>query len=120
MKKNLFDLTGKTAIVTGGRRGLGQAMAKGLNEYGANVAVVARTDEFDETMSMLNKNSMAFTVDIKKDKQVKDMVKSLISLRSCLKNLNRSMGTSLHRKKFSITFMVCSTAISTAKHMQSF
>ncbi len=77
MLKNLFDLTGKTAIVTGGRRGLGQMMAKGLNQYGANVVIVGRTDDFDETLSMLGLNSMAFTVDITKDEQVKSMVKKV-------------------------------------------
>ncbi len=77
MNNNIFDLSGKTAIVTGGRRGLGQAMAKGLNDYGAKVAVVGRTDDFKETLSMLDSNSMAFTVDILKDNQVKKMVKKV-------------------------------------------
>jgi NAD(P)-dependent dehydrogenase (short-subunit alcohol dehydrogenase family) len=36
----LFDLSGKIAIVTGGGRGLGQAIAEGLAQYGAAVAVV--------------------------------------------------------------------------------
>jgi gluconate 5-dehydrogenase len=74
MFEKIFDLTGKTAIVTGGRRGLGQMMAKALNDFGANIAIVARTEDFDETMGMLNKNSMAFTADISKDEDVKKMV----------------------------------------------
>ncbi len=77
MEKNLFDLTGKTAIVTGGRKGLGQVIAKGLNDYGANIAVVGRTDDFEETLSMLNKSSMALKVDITKDNEVIDMVKKV-------------------------------------------
>jgi NAD(P)-dependent dehydrogenase (short-subunit alcohol dehydrogenase family) len=40
-----FALDGKTALVTGGSRGLGRAMAQALGEAGAAVAVTARTDE---------------------------------------------------------------------------
>jgi len=35
MLKNLFDLTGKIAVVTGGSRGLGLGLAEALGEYGA-------------------------------------------------------------------------------------
>ena len=38
--KNMFDLSGKTAIVTGGLGILGRRFCQGLAEFGANVAVV--------------------------------------------------------------------------------
>ena len=44
--KTLFDLTGRTAIVTGGSRGLGQEMAEGLAEAGANLMLCARREEW--------------------------------------------------------------------------
>ena len=45
MESNLFNLEGQTALVTGGGRGIGLAIAKGLAEHGADVAIVARTKE---------------------------------------------------------------------------
>jgi len=41
----LFDLSGKTAIVTGGGKGIGRQMADGLAEAGANILVCARQAE---------------------------------------------------------------------------
>jgi NAD(P)-dependent dehydrogenase (short-subunit alcohol dehydrogenase family) len=42
---NLFDLSGKVALVTGGSRGLGQAISLGLADHGADVIVVSRNLE---------------------------------------------------------------------------
>ncbi|MDA1073089.1 MAG: SDR family NAD(P)-dependent oxidoreductase, partial [Proteobacteria bacterium] len=39
----LFDLSGRTAIVTGSGRGLGKAMARGLAGAGAQVVICARS-----------------------------------------------------------------------------
>ncbi|HEX6162569.1 MAG TPA: 3-oxoacyl-ACP reductase FabG [Vicinamibacterales bacterium] len=44
--KDLFDLTGRVAIVTGGSRGLGEEMAEGLAEAGAAVMICARRQQW--------------------------------------------------------------------------
>jgi gluconate 5-dehydrogenase len=44
--KELFDLTGRVAIVTGGSRGLGREMAEGLAEAGASLMLCARREEW--------------------------------------------------------------------------
>ena len=46
--KNMFDLSGKSAVVIGGAGGLGQAIAQGLAEAGANVLISSRkTDSLE-------------------------------------------------------------------------
>jgi NAD(P)-dependent dehydrogenase (short-subunit alcohol dehydrogenase family) len=45
---NLFDLTGKTAVIIGGNSTLGGAMAVALGGHGANVAIVGRNAEKSE------------------------------------------------------------------------
>src|SRR6266545_2774315 len=42
MPANLFDLTGRVALVTGGNKGLGKAMARGFAEAGADVVIASR------------------------------------------------------------------------------
>ena len=45
MRKDLFDLTGKVCLVTGGSRGLGYEMVKGFASYGADVVITSRKAE---------------------------------------------------------------------------
>src|SRR5688572_12570320 len=44
--QQLFDLSGRVAIVTGGSRGLGQEFAEGLAEAGARLYLCARREEW--------------------------------------------------------------------------
>ena len=44
--KDLFDLSGRVAIVTGGSRGLGEEMAQGLAEAGASLMLCARREQW--------------------------------------------------------------------------
>ena len=45
---NLFKLNGRTAIITGGNRGLGFAIAKTLAEAGANISIAARDEKMNK------------------------------------------------------------------------
>jgi glucose 1-dehydrogenase len=57
--RELLELKGRTALVTGGSRGLGLQMAEALGEMGARVAITARKkDELDEAVSHLTGSSI--------------------------------------------------------------
>jgi len=57
--KDLFDLSGKTALITGGSRGLGLQIAEALGEVGAKVAITARKQgELDEAAAKLSKQGI--------------------------------------------------------------
>ena len=49
--RDLFDLSGRTAIITGGSRGLGQQMALAFADHGANVVVASRKLENCEAVA---------------------------------------------------------------------
>jgi gluconate 5-dehydrogenase len=54
--RDLFDLSGKVALITGGSRGLGLQMAEALGEMGARLAITARkTDELAEAAARLDR-----------------------------------------------------------------
>jgi gluconate 5-dehydrogenase len=58
----LFNLTGRVAIVTGGSRGIGQEMAEGLAEAGASLMLCARRDEW-LTPTVTEMRARGFTVE---------------------------------------------------------
>ncbi|HEX7044962.1 MAG TPA: SDR family oxidoreductase [Burkholderiales bacterium] len=80
--KQLFDLTGKTALITGGSRGLGLQMAEALGEMGAKVALTARkADELETAAAALARQGIeVLTIphDLSKTETIPGMVGQVI------------------------------------------
>ena len=80
--KQLFDLTGKVAIITGGSRGLGLQMAEALGEMGAKLAITARkADELAEAKTHLEQQGievLTVTNDLSKFDQIPGLVSKVL------------------------------------------
>lgn len=80
--KQLFDLTGRVAIVTGGGAGLGRQMAEGLAEMGANVVLCARKKErceqAAEELQRLGVKTLALACDVKNPATIHGVVDTTV------------------------------------------
>ena len=81
--KQLFDLTGRVAIVTGGSIGLGRQMAEGLAEMGADLVLCARKKErcqqAAEELQQLGVKAIALGCDVKNPDSIQEMVEATLS-----------------------------------------
>jgi NAD(P)-dependent dehydrogenase (short-subunit alcohol dehydrogenase family) len=76
--QNLFDLTGKAALITGGGSGLGRAIAEGLAQFGAAVSLVdvsrEAVDAAAEDIVRLGGKALALRCDVTRREQVEAAV----------------------------------------------
>jgi NAD(P)-dependent dehydrogenase (short-subunit alcohol dehydrogenase family) len=82
-EKNIFDLTGKVALITGASRGLGRAFAEAMAQFGADVACVGRDEaklaETVEIISKYNHRAVAIKADVTQENEVKNMVDEAVN-----------------------------------------
>jgi NAD(P)-dependent dehydrogenase (short-subunit alcohol dehydrogenase family) len=78
VRSSVFDLSGKVALVTGGSRGIGQAIALGLAEAGADIAVVSRTladvEKTAAEISRIGRHSLPIATDVGGKANIDDLV----------------------------------------------
>jgi NAD(P)-dependent dehydrogenase (short-subunit alcohol dehydrogenase family) len=80
--RELFDLSGKTAIVTGGGTGIGRQMAEGLAEAGANLVLCARKAERCEQaageLEQLGVRALGLGCDVRDPRQIEVVVRRTV------------------------------------------
>lgn len=79
----LFDLSGRVAIVTGGNGGIGLGMAKGLAEAGADIVIAARnaakTAQAAGEIEALGARAVGLSVDVTDEAQIQQMVADTVA-----------------------------------------
>ena len=80
--KELFDLTGKTALVTGGSRGLGLQIAEALGEQGAKIILSSRKQsDLDQAVAHLKQRGIsagAIAADLSQEAAIAPLVAETI------------------------------------------
>ena len=134
MKKGIFDLSEKVALITGGNGGIGLGMAEGLAECGASIAIWGRNKEKnEESKNLLSKYNIevkTYEVDVSQEKEVINNVKSVLNdfgrIDSVFANAGMNvfggsfeeMDTDAYRKVLSVNLDgVFFTLRETTKHM---
>ena len=100
--KDLFDLKGKVAIVTGGNGGIGLGIARGLASAGASVAIAGRDEaKTAEAVKGLEKEfgvkALGVKVDVREESQIKDMVKKVLDTFGRIDILFNNAGTNIRK-----------------------
>ncbi|MFC8181328.1 MULTISPECIES: SDR family NAD(P)-dependent oxidoreductase [Nocardiaceae] len=107
MSNNPFDLTGRTAIVTGGNQGLGRAFAFGLAAAGAHVAIAGRSAERNEKVvaeaAAEGFTFEAITADITEHADIERMTVEAIEKLGKIDILVNNAGTCYHNDSWDVT-----------------
>ena len=105
--QNLFDLTGKVAVVTGGNGGIGLGIAMGLAGAGANIVIAARSVEKTaralEDIRALGVEAHGITVDVTQEPAIQRMITSTIDHMGRLDILVNNSGIAVRAQPQELT-----------------
>src|ERR1700754_1623609 len=114
---NLFELTGKTALVTGASRGLGQQFARALAEAGADLAITSRTraslEPFAAEMRALGRRVACIELNVLEQPSIENVVATTISELSQLEILVNSAGCNIRKRAVEVTWEDWNTILDT-------
>ncbi|CAN7562366.1 glucose 1-dehydrogenase [Paenibacillus sp. LjRoot153] len=102
-----FQLNNKVALVTGAGRGIGRALAIGLAEAGADVAIFARTASDLEVVAgeirALGRQAYPFTVDVTNREQIEAAVSAIIKETDRIDILINNAGMNIRSQALAVT-----------------
>jgi NAD(P)-dependent dehydrogenase (short-subunit alcohol dehydrogenase family) len=102
-----FDLTGRTAVVTGATRGLGRAFARALAEAGADIVAVGRDEvaaaEVEQELADIGRRSQTVIADITSRPEVERVLAAAVAQFGAVDVLVNNAGTCIHRPALEVT-----------------
>jgi len=97
----IINLKGRTAVITGGSRGLGEGMAKALAEAGANIALVARDikrlEVVRDAIAETGGTAAVFTADVTQEKEVAILAEAVNQRFGAAQILINNAGTNIRK-----------------------
>jgi NAD(P)-dependent dehydrogenase (short-subunit alcohol dehydrogenase family) len=100
MALDIFNLKGKVALVTGGSKGLGKAMARGLAEAGADIVISSRNENelrsaLDEILRGTNSKGRFVVADMAQREEVERLARTALEQMSRVDILVNNAGTNI-------------------------
>lgn len=102
---SLFGLNGKVAIVTGGGRGIGQVIARGLAKAGAEVVILSRSGA-DETLRLIAEDGGAayyIAADVTKEPDVESAMAEILNRSGSIDIVFNNAGICMHQTTLEAT-----------------
>jgi 2-deoxy-D-gluconate 3-dehydrogenase len=100
--RNLFNLKGKVALVTGGNGGLGLGMALGLAEAGANIAIAARnpdkTSDAIKQIESVGVRAISVPTDVTKETEIESMISQTLDKLGHIDILVNNSGVTMRKE----------------------
>jgi NAD(P)-dependent dehydrogenase (short-subunit alcohol dehydrogenase family) len=108
MTLDIFNLTGKVALVTGGSKGLGKAMARGLAEAGADIVISSRHENelrpaLDEILKGTPQKGRFIVADMSRREEAKRLARTALELMGKIDILINNAGTNVPQAIDAIT-----------------
>ena len=102
-----FDLTGRTAVVTGATRGLGRAFARALAEAGADIVAVGRDEvaaaEVEQELADVGRRTQTVIADVTSRSEVERVLAAAVDQFGAVDVLVNNAGTCIHRPALEVT-----------------
>ena len=108
MKNDLFDLTGRVAIVTGTSRGLGQHMARALAKAGADLVLTSRNRDhllsFESEIKSLGRRAVSVQLDVRDLSSIQEMAAAAESEFGHVDILVNNAGCNVRKPALEVTW----------------